>query len=263
LWLPLLAGLAYYGLVVVRSAVAERSAVHAVLVAWLVGLACLYAVFGVWFPRQAYLAVVPLALLLGDVLALTLAGGDPPIKKALHLVPQLTVLVVLASASPVFTGDCPSLSDRWVATDQMFDVIDASLPELKQPAELLLVLPYNAKQSRKSDDGLKRSRKAKAPKLSRNVKQPLKWAETLAKGYPVRVVDYVYYDSRDGYPMLTVRDGESALQLPEGASYLLSHEDHDAEASRFVKLGQKKRRNTYIYLPSATGGEVVALAKSR
>ena len=66
---PILAGFLLAGAVVVATGRARREVGHRVALGWLVGLVVLYLPQGVWFPRQVYVVLPGLGLLIGGLAA--------------------------------------------------------------------------------------------------------------------------------------------------------------------------------------------------
>jgi hypothetical protein len=113
-----------------------------VLLVWTAGYTALPALFGVWFYRQAYPAVVPFALLVATVFGETLrSGAGRPAWRALHLVPQALLLASLLYHSPALRGLDPDLTRARSDQHARMVALDRDLERVREPAVVYLVLP--------------------------------------------------------------------------------------------------------------------------
>jgi hypothetical protein len=113
-----------------------------VLLIWTAGYTALPALFGVWFYRQAYPAVVPFALLVATVFGDTLRSSTGrPAWRALHLVPQALLLASLVATSPALRGLDPDLARARSDQHARMVALDRDLARVQEPAVVYLVLP--------------------------------------------------------------------------------------------------------------------------
>ena len=208
-WLLLVVSLPYY----VIRALLERGT-KLVLLLWVAAHPLLYAGQGVWFPRQAYVATVPLALLVGLMLSRTLSTESTLLRTA-HMIPQLALVFALTLSSPLVRGPEPARIAERVARN---DLINAALADLLDPAgsaqqrtraerePVHLVLPFAPPVER--EDAL-RARAAQR-ELSRASRLPARWLATYleARGGPSEPLEFVY----------VLADGEGPLATPAGGS---------------------------------------------
>ena len=85
-----------------------------VLAVWTLSYMLLYGALGVWFPRQSYLLLIPLCLLLGLIFRRTVAVWTFP-GTLLQLLPQVLLAGHLVMVSPVvnlYSGSGPELGKR-------------------------------------------------------------------------------------------------------------------------------------------------------
>jgi len=232
------------------------------LLLWLLGYGALYSLLGVWFPRQAYLALLPLSLLVGDVLAGTLTADKATAHKLLHLVPQAALIVSIAFASPVFRGPNQLREERWQQADAMFDVFARELPAVREPAQIRLVLPYN-KPTPGTGKDLKRSGRKKG--VPRGARQPLRWLETLVRDRDIEFDEFMYFASSapvtEWATYETFQD-RYAVRVPDGLSYMLGNKPKGAQADRLAWVDQPRfpaDRNIYLYVASERGGDLMLL----
>ena len=149
-WVPLgvlgwLLVVGYYGwrtairpLVRIRS---QAARLPLVLLVWIAGYTALPALFGVWFYRQAYPAMVPLALLVATVFGDTLrSGAGRPAWRALHLVPQALLLASLLTHSPALRGLDPDLTRARRDQHARMVALHRDLERVREPAVVYLVL---------------------------------------------------------------------------------------------------------------------------
>jgi hypothetical protein len=203
---------------------------RALFAGWLGAYALLFASQGVWFPRQAYVALVPLSFLVADVLASTLAERRGAALAA-HLVPQLLLIAALLARSPVMRGPDQVRQAERRARAQMIDRMHAELARLEEPATVWLVLPYERRPSR---PGALRAAAA-GRGLPRVARQPALWVATLLEQRDVSLEELVYFEAGT-LPAV----GDGLVTLPEGTSYFVREGERlrarDATAPRTVPV---------------------------
>ncbi len=113
-----------------------------VLAVWIGGYTALSILFGVWFFRQAYPALVPFSLLVARVLQETAtAARARPWHGALALAPQVLLLAGLVYHSPVLRGLHPAPMRARIELDARMRALDRDLARVEDPAQIYLVLP--------------------------------------------------------------------------------------------------------------------------
>jgi hypothetical protein len=195
-----------------------------VLALWVAAYPLLYASQGVWFPRQAYVAVVPLALLVALVAAHT--ADAPAGTRALLLLPQLALAALLLWSSPAVRGpDRERVAER----HERDALIDAALVDLRdlaaappregvdEPLDVHLVLPYAPPRPR--DDALRA--RAAGRELSRASRVPAQWLATCLKGERVRPLEFLYVSAGPPGPPATAEGSERVLVRPGSAYYVV------------------------------------------
>jgi hypothetical protein len=114
-----------------------------VLAVWIGGYTALSIVFGVWFFRQAYPALVPFSLLAALVLQETMTTtAARPWHRALVLAPQVLLMAGLAYHSPVLRGLQPEPMRARIELDARMRALDRDLAQVEDPARIYLVLPH-------------------------------------------------------------------------------------------------------------------------
>ncbi|HHO52746.1 MAG TPA: hypothetical protein ENK18_18190 [Deltaproteobacteria bacterium] len=99
---------------------------------WLVGLIVLYLPQGVWFPRQVYVLLPPLGMLLGGVLA----GAD-----GVRQVPAVMFLVAMGVRAPLWGVDPQARSAQEHQSALLADLTRAA-SAAPRGSELVLVVPW-------------------------------------------------------------------------------------------------------------------------
>ncbi len=120
----------------------RESRLPLVLVIWIGGYTALSVLFGVWFFRQAYPALVPLSLLVAWLLHDTLAATPRRrLVLALAVVPQALLLASLVYHSPVLRGLDPVPQRTRLDLDARMRALDRDLARVEDPARIYLVMP--------------------------------------------------------------------------------------------------------------------------
>lgn len=213
-WVALLLVLPFYAWRAFR-----RRGPELVLALWVAAYPLLYASQGVWFPRQAYVAVVPLALLVALVAARTADG--PAGTRALCLLPQLALAGLLLWSSPAVRGpDRERVAER----QERDALIDAALADLRalaatardEPLDVHLVLPYAPPRAR--EDALRA--RAAGRELSRASRVPAQWLATCLAGERVRPLEFLYVRAGPPGPPAT-EEGPRRVRIRAGSAYYL------------------------------------------
>lgn len=119
--------------IVVHARNRGRDPVLRVGLAWILGAIALFVPQPVWFLRQVYTLVAPLALVVGSLLG----AGRPGMGRAAA---GATVFALLAQV-PQWTGRAGLERERQQRTSTMMTEIDALAAKLPEGAELALVVP--------------------------------------------------------------------------------------------------------------------------
>jgi hypothetical protein len=228
--------LAYYA----WRACAERR-LTLVLALWVAAHPLLYAGQGVWFPRQAYVAIPPLALLV----ALSAAGtwtGRRGWRRAAELAPQVGFAALLLLGSPLVRGGDPA---RAAERDRRQALIDAALADLAQvaraggePAAVSLVLPCVAEVER---DDVLRAHPAER-ELTRASRVPARWLAVCLAGHGVepRELVYVVDEGDRGQPLARLGEDGRTLRIRAGCVYYLAADGGEEPASAADREGRTK-----------------------
>lgn len=107
--------------------------------AWLLGFTVLFAPQGVWFPRQTYLLVAPLAVLVGLLLGQVDRSRPATLLRAL---PAVVVLLACTLRSPVLHGTDPVQREAWTRTEAMVQAAAADLASVGPRQTVHLVVPF-------------------------------------------------------------------------------------------------------------------------
>jgi hypothetical protein len=220
-WAALLALLPYYG----WRALAGPGPL-AVLALWVAAYPLLYAGQGVWFPRQAYPAAAPLALLVALAFAGTWStrGGWA---RAAHLAPQVLFVGILLWSSPLLRGPDPARTAERRAAQA---IIDGALAELGRPdasgdgsSAVHLVLPYSAQVER---DGVLKAG-AVERELSRTARLPARLLAMLLaeRGVESRELAYVHDVGDRRQPLARLGEDRRTLIVREGCAYFVAREE--------------------------------------
>jgi hypothetical protein len=194
-----------------------------VLALWVAAHPLLYAGQGVWFPRQAYVAAAPLALLVALSAASTWTGRRGW-RRAAELAPQAGCAALLLLGSPLLRGPDPV---RDAERDRRQALIDAALADLAglasaggAPAAVGLVLPCVAELER--DDAL-RAHPAER-ELTRASRVPARWLGTYlaGRGIEPRELVYVVDDGDRAEPLARLAEDGRTLSIRAGCVYYLA-----------------------------------------
>jgi len=199
---------------------------------WVAAYPLLYAGQGVWFPRQAYAAIAPLALLVATLAARTWSarrGAD----RTLHLAPQALLLGTLLVGSPLVRGpDAARLAER-AARNALIDDALRELEPLAAAGEAVavqLVLPYAPPAER--DDAL-RARAAQR-ELSRASRLPARWLATClaSRGIEPREFVYVLADPARGDALAALSPDGATLVVRDGSPFYAADPDRNERLIR-------------------------------
>jgi len=107
--------------------------------AWLVGLTLLFLPNGVWFPRQVYLLIAPMALLVGMLVAKA-PGGDA--LAWVRAAPALAIVAAVLARSPLWSGTDPVQRRAWVQTEAIVTELIDEASEVKRRDDIYVVVPF-------------------------------------------------------------------------------------------------------------------------
>lgn len=244
-----------------------------VMVVWLLGYSLLYGVAGVWFPREAYVMAIPLAMLFGVTLAETvqwyrgrrLALGG-------HLFPQLVLAGWILMHSPVVRGQEPSLLAAQARRQPMLTAMYADLQQVREPAFVALVLPCEgAIWSKGQAVGVTKVERGQLPS---SVDRATVLMRGLFHDRNIKLWDVVYfYDDPDTGlrgPRHQRIDGRDALLLPANSVVFVSPhpgwekwEPCRAPIIWLDALPMPRRRHCYLYIYAGSKGTLVPLSVER
>jgi len=117
----------------------EAGKALALALAWIVGLTLLFLPNGVWFPRQVYLLVAPMSLVVG-LLAAQLRPDDRT--SWLRAAPALAVVLAVLVRSPVLWGTDPVQQQAWRQTEAIVADLTTAMEQVKRREKVALVVPF-------------------------------------------------------------------------------------------------------------------------
>lgn len=158
--------------------------------AWLMGTTVLYASQGVWYPRQTYLMLAPLALVV-SALAVGTLGTDA--RAWVERAPALLLCGALLWLSPVSQGVDALLLDRLEARNARITEMKRVLDTAETPALVQLVIPFQRSEGPRNP-----LRAGTAPELHRDYFTAEVWLNALQRGAPIKVANFVFYEATDG-----------------------------------------------------------------
>jgi hypothetical protein len=204
---PILAAVVFVGLALLSAPLlrvsdrAERG--PALMAAWLVGLTLVYLPNGVWFPRQVYLLVAPLAVLLG-LLAAQPGGAREPTRWLVGV-----VLAAVLARSPVIHGTTPGHREAWERTDATTRRVMAAVADLPKGDPVWLVVPFTERPGAAS---LKAERRrAGDDPLGARIAQL--WSQVELRRRQLDTAAVVYTPPEQTAPFLTVADDGSGYRI--------------------------------------------------
>lgn len=225
---------------------------------WLVAFGVLYPLLGVWYSRQAYVVVLPLALLVADVLADTLTR-ERGTRRLAHLVPQALLGACLLARTPLLAGQDPARLAAWRERARRLDALHAAAAGVEEPALLRLVLPCGTLGAPGPDASPRRA------VLPRDALVPAAWERLRQRGRDVVLEEFLYVPVDAADPAWARFDG-AVLVLPEGRPYVLpsvlGSDLRDARAPRRVPVDTwplPPDRAAYLYLGAPRAPELFRL----
>jgi hypothetical protein len=244
-----------------------------VLAIWTLSYMLLYGVLGVWFPRQSYLLLIPLCLLLAWIFRRTVMVPRRGVRLLL-LLPQVLLAVHLLMVSPVVIGPDEIRAGLWEQRSLRLQAMEQAIAAATPPATVRLVQPYVEAENRPL-------RRAGSPPvgdsgLRRGDAQPAIWMDAIFRTRDIRVEEFLYYEAYPGRPggvpeLVEGTDGPS-LRLAADRRHRVATGGHDqyrllpAGPDQTVPLwpaGMPAGRRLYLYLQDDhDGGRLVPLPLS-
>ncbi len=234
-----------------------------VLLIWTGGYFALSAVFGVWFDRQAYPALVPFSLLVAGVLQDTWRHRDParPALGVLHGVPQALLLLYLVTPAPAFRGLDPTVEVARANRQARMQALNRDLERVREPAVIFLVLPRETPV---------RPNRLWSPNLAWQMSLTRYWMAALHADREIRFRSLALVESHPGDqpPVENVdRGGRQALifshsaapQFPGGRNLLARQTDLDAGILWLDQLPVDDGVSGYVYSYEGTTGHLVPI----
>ena len=215
---------------------------------WLLGATLLYASQGVWYPRQSYLLLAPLALLVGQLSASPTGWSGR--------LPWIVLSGALLWSSPVVRGMDATLEARLTTRHEAILAIDRALSNVETPARVQLVIPFVR------GEGPQNPLRADAPaELHRDYFSASVWLNALHHADDIRIQDFLFYEiTTDAAtaPILTsgVSPGSKTLRLGSRA-YRVGPPSarRDLRANSLVPLERRASDGTreYVLILGADG----------
>jgi hypothetical protein len=242
--------------------------VPTVLATWIAGASVVLAMQRVWFPREVYPLLPPLALFIGVAVGETAGrfAGDRR-QLLLRLVPLLGLGLVLLWNTPALRGQDPIRLRDWTEMRDMFEDIEQRARGVEEPALVLLAIPYNVDAARLN---LLRARPFRAGP-PRSTRLTTNWLAARFAGRNVRFLHALSYP--EGFEWSSrVRversdGGAAALVFPAESEFSVRdqwrHTSEDEAGETFVWLDRfpkQRGRSRYLYVRSGTEGRLLPLA---
>jgi len=198
---------------------------------------------GTWFLRQLYPALVPFCLLLGILVA-----GAASVR---HRAVPLLLVVGILIPSPAIRGPNARRMQAWQERQQLLQELRDALSPIREPARVLLVLPYPRRQGRLSGP---------LPWITR---LPAVWTTAQFRDRDLAVEGFLFYEKTPGdeerAPVVQRLDGRLALTVPPGLPVQLGASG--PVTSNFVKTYLDDLPATpgelYLYLLAGGRGELI------
>jgi len=252
----------------------RESKLTLVLAAWTLSYMLLYGALGVWFPRQSYLLLIPLSLLLAWIFERTMAVRRFPGTLFL-LLPQVLLAIHLLMVSPMVVGPDPVRTGLWEQRSRRLQAMEQAMAAATVPATVRLVQPYVEAENRPL-------RRAGNPLmgdggLRRGDAQPAIWMNAIFQARDIQVEEFLYYEEYPGHPggvpeLVAGADGPLLRLAPDRRHRVAtgSHEQYrllPAGPGQVIPLQPADLpavRHLYLYLQDEDrGGQLVAVPLSR
>lgn len=235
-----------------------------VLTVWMAGYTAFSIVFGVWFFRQAYPALVPFSLLVAWVLQeTTTAARATPWHRSLVLAPQVLLLAGQVYHSPVLRGLDPVPMRARIELDARMRTLDRDLAQVEDPARIYLVLPRET---------LLRPHPLWSANVTWRMSLTRYWVSALHTDRELEIRNLALVGDSDGAPVAraverVMLDGRPALefatglkvQFPGGRNLLAPQTDLDARRLWLDLLPVPEGWHGYVYFYRGTQGELVEI----
>lgn len=244
-----------------------------VLAAWTLSYMLLYGFLGVWFPRQSYLLLIPLCLLLAWIFQRTILVRRLPGMLFL-LLPQVLLAVHLIMVSPMVVGPDEVRTGLWEQRSLKLQAMERAIAAATAPATVRLVQPYVEAENRP----LRRAGSSPMGDggLRRGDAQPAIWMNAIFQARDVQVEEFLYYEEYPGRPggvpeVAAGTDGPS-LNLAPDRRHRVATQGHDQY--RFLPAGPGQSvplrpvdfpagRRLYLFLQDENGdGRLVQVTRS-
>jgi hypothetical protein len=245
-----------------------------VLAAWTLSYMLLYGALGVWFPRQSYLLLIPLCLLLALIFQRTVAVRTFP-GTLLQLLPQVLLAGHLVMVSPVVLGPDEVRVGLWEQRSGRLQAMEQGIGAATAPATVWLVQPYVEVENRPL-------RRTGAPSvggggLRRGDAQPAIWMNAIFQARDIQVRDFLYYEvipgASGGVPVYDAGGGRPALRLAPDRRHHLStgigeqFESLPSAAGQAIPLqwaDLPAGRQIYLYVQDPEdGGRLIPVPRDR
>lgn len=253
-----------------RRPIDVKRLVPAVLVAWIAGASVVLAAQRVWFPREVYPLLPPLALLVATLIGDSVQRGARSRRQLLlRLAPLLALALALVWDSPVLRGQDPIRSREWRETRAMFEDVEGRARDAEKPALVLLAVPYNVDATRLN---LLKARPLRAGP-PRSTRLAASWLGARFAGGDVSFLHALSYpegfDWTSGVRVEGADGEEPSVVFPASVEFSVrdewKHTSQDQQGETVVwfdRFPHPDGRTRYLYLRSGGQGRLVPLRES-
>jgi hypothetical protein len=259
-----LVGIWYLGralLLSIRDFDSEEGRLPGIVILWLAGTTLLVAPQGIWFPRQAYLIVSPLSLMVGLLLANGLHPPFPPrLTRLVPLLPQVLLIGWIALHSPALRGPDTAKVTAWRNFDEVLKDMARHMERMPEVRRVWVAAPsYTAPKP----FGI-RAREELTPPLF--IRLPKVWLEARFRERPLIVDGVLLYEWSTlpplQKPILRSPGGSPSVFLPPGTGLrTIGNTVHETEEGNSIIVRFEASSGNlphYLYFHDGEKGRLVS-----
>lgn len=218
--------------------------------AWLLGITLVYLPNGVWFPRQVYMLVAPLGLLVG--LALGHALLDKGRQRWLRAAPAAAVLAAVVNHMVIAL---PTQRQAWEATDRTTRQLIAAGGEVPRRADVWTVVPFAQRGGRAALKAREGDARRHDEPLGARISP--KWAAVALHRRRFLVVGLAFHPTDVSPPFFEVQPMEGGWRLVPAPGVVWSVDEAHEAALQGDHLLLLPPEGTRVYVDDGVQGRML------